>query len=160
LGSGKKGKGKKIFNPGKPYQNPVTLDMNEAVEPDVVFDLDQLPLPFRDQAFDEIHAYEVLEHTGKQGDWKFFFAQFDEFWRILKPGGMMYITVPYWDSIWAWGDPGHTRVLNEGTFSFLERVRYKEDGPRTDYTPWYKGDFKVEIVQQNGQTLFIALRRI
>lgn len=142
-----------------PYENAVTLDIDGALEPDVVWDLNNTPMPFEDGEFDEIHAYEVLEHCGKQGDWEFFFEQFDEFHRILKKDGMIYITVPYWSGIWAWGDPGHTRVLNEGTFSFLERERYEETGPRTDYRRWYKGDFKVVHAQNDGNTLFIALRR-
>lgn len=64
----------------------VTLDYCERHNPDVVWDLNNIPLPFDDNTFDEIHAYEVLEHTGTQGDYKFFFKQFEEFWRLLKPG--------------------------------------------------------------------------
>ena len=39
-----------------------TLDMSEDHNPDVVHDLAVLPYPFADDTFDEIHAYDVLEH--------------------------------------------------------------------------------------------------
>ena len=61
----------------------VTLDIDPECNPDIIHDLNDLPMPFDDDMFDEIHAYEVLEHTGRQGDWLFFFNQFSEFWRIL-----------------------------------------------------------------------------
>ena len=50
------------------FDNPTTLDINPDHNPDLVFDLMQITLPFEDNTFDEIHAYEVLEHTGAQGD--------------------------------------------------------------------------------------------
>jgi hypothetical protein len=40
----------------------VTLDIDPETKPDIVHDLSVLPYPFRDDEFDEIHAYEVLEH--------------------------------------------------------------------------------------------------
>jgi SAM-dependent methyltransferase len=66
-------------------------------------------LPFDDNTFDEIHAYEVLEHIGKQGDWMRILREWSEWWRILKPGGHLYASSPLWSSEWAWGDPGHTQ---------------------------------------------------
>lgn len=124
----------------------VTLDIDPAVNPDVVHDLDVLPYPFADNEFDEIHAYEVMEHCGRQGDWKFFFAQFEEIWRILKPGGLFCATVPAWDSMWAWSDPGHTRVIGEGSLIFLCQPEYAKQAGRTsmtDYRPYFRGDFTI-----------------
>src|SRR5215471_6222313 len=70
------------------WMDLVTLDRTYEVDPDVVADLGVQPLPFRSDVFDEVHAYEVLEHLGAQGDWRFFFDQFADFWRILRPGGL------------------------------------------------------------------------
>lgn len=144
------------------WSNLVTLDCDPSLKPDVVWDLNVLPLPFEGGAFDEIHAYEVLEHVGKQGDWRFFFAQFDDFHRILKPGGFFFATVPSWRSPWAWGDPGHTRILPVECLTFLGRENYEQVGrtPMTDYRPYYKGDFRICEASDDGQTVRFILQRI
>jgi hypothetical protein len=54
------------------FKNLVTLDINPDAKPSVIFDLELTTLPFKANLFNEIHAYEVLEHVGKQGDWRFF----------------------------------------------------------------------------------------
>jgi SAM-dependent methyltransferase len=135
----------------------VTLDLEARHRPDVVFDLDHLPLPFEDDAFDEIHGYEVLEHCGRQGDWRFFLAQFAEFWRILKPGGVVVGTVPAPHSPWAWGDPGHTRVIPPESFTFLSQLAYAQVGrtSMSDYRSHYRADFDVAVEIAQDTTVFL-----
>lgn len=124
---------------------PVTLDINKAVNPDVVHDLCEFPYPFADNEFDEIHAYDVMEHTGAQGDWRFFFRQFDELWRILKDGGTFHFHCPSAQSEWAFGDPGHTRVFPINWLVFLDRDRYERcvDTPMTDYRAFFNSNWKI-----------------
>lgn len=109
----------------KEWQFLTTLDINPAHKPDVVHDLTTFPYPFADNTFDEIHAYEVLEHTGQQGDYKFFFQQFNELYRILKPGGHIFATTPAVNSRWAWGDPSHTRIFPLEYLVFLSLAEYE-----------------------------------
>lgn len=149
------GSGNKIEKSVKVPQSPeqdfsggdlVTLDIDPSCKPNVVHDLTNPVLPFADNSFDEIHAYEVIEHCGQQGDWRLYFAQFSEYWRILKPGGLFLATVPAWDCIWAWGDPGHTRQINEGSIVFLVQPEYVKQIGRTsmtDYRHVYRADFEV-----------------
>ena len=85
LGSGHKSRKVLSSDKDKEYKNAVTLDINPDCNPDVVWDLNERPLPFEDKEFDEIHAYEVLEHIGTQGDYRGFFEEFEEYYRILKP---------------------------------------------------------------------------
>lgn len=121
------------------------------------WDLADLPLPFADDTFAEIHAYEVLEHTHQQGDWRGFFAQFQDFWRILQPGGTLHATCPTWDDMWAWGDPGHTRVIQPESLTFLHQPAYTREcvpggSPRTDYRPWFTADFDIGWMNLNSET--------
>jgi SAM-dependent methyltransferase len=164
-------KEKRIVVPGKPkdWTNLVTLDMNPDVSPTVEWDLNNLPLPFADEVFDEIHAYEVLEHTGQQGDFRFFLEQFSDFWRILKPGGFLLATVPMWDSPWAWGDPSHTRVITKGTLVFLSQQEYinqidsPKDGKRTsmtDFRRWYQADFDCVAGSEGEHQLNFVLQAV
>jgi SAM-dependent methyltransferase len=144
---------------GAEWHNLTTLDMSAETNPDVVFDLDRLPaerLPFEDDTFDEVHAYEVLEHFGRQGDWRGFFGQFAEFWRILKPSGLFIATTPKWDSPWAWSDPGHTRIISRESLIFLSQAQYAQVGsnPMSDYRPWYKADFDVVAADDNDPDTF------
>lgn len=148
----------------------VTLDWNPAHKPDVVHDLEVLPYPFEADTFAEIHAYEVLEHLGQQGDFRAFFAQFSELWRILKPGGVLAATCPSWASIWAWGDPSHRRVLTTGSLVFLDQAQYVRQvdgigGPRTsmsDFRFCYRADFQAVpgTVHEDTESLRFQIRAI
>lgn len=142
-----------------------TLDIDPNAGADVCHDLTVLPYPFEDDTFDEIHAYEVLEHTGQQGDWRFFFAQFSEFWRILKPGGYLVGTSPAPSSAWAWGDPGHTRVMSREAFTFLHQPSYDEQvgkTPMTDYRHVFQADFDPMAmdIDPTGQRFVYILKAI
>ncbi len=137
----------------------VTLDFSNEHSPDVVHDLNK-PLPFEADYADEIHAYDVMEHIGQQGDWQGFFAQWSDIWRVLKPGGMFFGISPHWSSPWAWGDPGHTRVYGPEVLTFLSQAEYAErvgTTPMTDYRFWYQADFDVlaTAVQPNRQFAYI-----
>lgn len=136
----------------------VTLDINPDTGCDIVHDLNVFPYPFQDNTFSEIHAYEVLEHTGKLGDAVFFFKQFEELHRILEPDGFLFASVPRWNSLWAFGDPSHTRVISEGSLSFLSQKSYEEcaTSARTDFRSIYKADFEiVHLANTNDQMYFI-----
>ena len=124
------------------------LDNNPDCKPDVLFNLDRIEhaswldcvlrrnrLPFPDDYFDEIHAYEVMEHYGRQGDHIGFFTGMRELWRILKPGGKLLGTCPSYKSVWAWGDPSHRRIISGPTLVWLSRDQYKQLGttPASDY---------------------------
>ena len=117
---------KDIYIGNPEFENVTRLDYNADHKPDVVWDLSVHPLPFEDEEFDEIHAYEVLEHLATQGDYEFFFAEFTEYWRILKPGGRFYASVPIKE--WTWGDPSHKRAIQPETLIFLDQDQYAQVG--------------------------------
>lgn len=153
---------KKLHQQGRPdWAGLVAIDIEARHNPDVVHDIN-LPLPFDADSADEIHAYEVLEHCGSQGDYKFFFNQWSDFWRVLKPNGVFLGTVPRPTSVWAWGDPSHTRVIPKESFIFLSQPNYAQVGKTamSDFRSIYKADFDVIHLHEHADVLEFALRAI
>lgn len=156
------------------WQNLTTLDHNADVKPDIIWDLNETPWvhalgtprsPFTDSSFDEIHAYEVLEHLGQQGDAASFFAHFSEIWRLLKPGGYLCATVPSLKSPWLWGDPSHRRAISRESLVFLDQSEYTNqvDGgksPMTDFRNLYTGDFRLVYAEDDETTLRFVLQAV
>lgn len=146
LGAGSRHE-KRLWSEGRQaWSSLVTLDINADHKPDVVWDLSNRPLPFADDAFEEIHAYDVLEHLSAQGDWRGFFEEWSEWWRLLKPGGLMFAISPHWSSPWAWMDPGHRRVYGPEILLFLDQSEYERQvgvSPMTDYRFVYRSDFEI-----------------
>jgi SAM-dependent methyltransferase len=160
---------KMLIPPDRPeeWTGLVKLDVNPDHAPDVVWDLEKTPWPFKDDTFDEVHAYEVLEHLGRQGDFRSFFAHFEEIWRVLKPGGYLCGTSPSIRSPWLWGDPGHTRAITRESFTFLSQREYRKQvdeaaTPMSDYRFCYRGDFEwlPEWLNDRGQTFLYVLRAV
>lgn len=154
---------KKVSLPGREnWSDLVTLDRFMECEPDIFYDLEQLPYPFKSNTFDEIHAYCVLEHTGTQGNWRFFFDQFTEFWRISKPGATFHALVPRFDSPWAWGDPSHSRIISLETITFLSQVMYvrnnENNSPMSDFRWYYKADWELVANHNVAGSLAFVLR--
>lgn len=129
----------------------VTLDNDPNCGADVEWNLGKMPLPFPDEKFDEIHAYHVLEHLGTQGDFRAFFGQFEEFYRLLKPDAHFFGIVPALRSPWVFGDPGHTRVLPPEIWTFLNQYEYTKQVGVTafaDYRHAYRADFE-QVAQED-----------
>lgn len=146
---------------GDDFHDLVTLDINPDHKPDVVHDLTVHPLPFAPNTFDEIHAYDVLEHLAYQGDYKFFFSEFSEYWRILKNGGYFVATVPEAGTAWALGDPSHKRQFQPEQLIFLMQKTYAEQVGKTkisDFRYIYKADFEIYEQGFDRETYIFVLR--
>ena len=104
--------------------------------------------------FDEVHAYEVLEHLGGMGDFKFFFALWRKIWRALKPEGVVCATTPWWESVWAWQDPGHRRVYSPEILTYLSQDQYEKQIGRTamtDYRRFWPKPYDFELNTTPGK---------
>ena len=106
----------------------ITLDARGDLGADHVCRLGVDPLPLDADSVDLIYAWHVLEHVGRQGETGVWFFCWEEFYRVLKPGGLILLSCPYWDSIWAWSDPTHTRALSEHSFVFFAQRAYQVPG--------------------------------
>lgn len=177
---------------GREWHNLVTLDFNPEVNPDVICDLDLITdiggkkywcaldywgkeVPscidpkgciIRPDYFNEVHAYEVLEHLGQQGNHQLFFMHFSEIWRILKPGGLLCATCPSRFSEGLWGDPGHRRVITGLSLVFLDQEQYSRQCDRelptamSDYRNVYKADFQLVDSHDDRRTFSFVLRAV
>lgn len=146
LGCGNRRIRKLCFDDNPEFTDLTTMDHDPNCGADLVHDLESLPWPVEADSFDEVHAYEVLEHLGTQGDAKAFFAHFAEIYRILKPDGMLFATVPAWNDVWAWSDPSHRRIISKGTLVFLDQTEYTKQVGKTAMTDFrwlWHGDFEL-----------------
>lgn len=154
---------KKIGLHNLEWSGLVTIDHDPDCGADIIHDLDEYPWPFEDNQFDEAHAYCVIEHLGRQGDYRSFFALFTELYRILRPGGHFYAIVPSLSSRWLWGDPSHTRAITPEGLVFLSQAEYRAQvgvTPMTDFRWLWKGDFETIAAQDDGDDFKFALKAI
>jgi SAM-dependent methyltransferase len=96
----------------KPQAGAVNHDLRKhRPEIDVAWDLNELPWPWADGSFDKIVARAVLEHLDID-----LVHSLDECWRILRPGGSIYLKLPHWKSELAHSDPTHRWFFALGSF--------------------------------------------
>ncbi|MCW5979799.1 MAG: class I SAM-dependent methyltransferase [Bryobacteraceae bacterium] len=106
-------RGLKILDVGcgiNKYPGAIGIDRNPAARADVICNLDRFPYPFRDSAFDELHAVHVIEHLEDV------VRTMEEFHRLVRPGGRIRVVTPHYTDFSSFCDPTHRWHLN--TFSF------------------------------------------
>jgi SAM-dependent methyltransferase len=98
--------------PNKLFPQSTTLDIYAGCAPDFVHDLNVVPYPLADNAYDLVVCLHVLEHVqnlvGATG----------ELWRVLKPGGLLFVEVPYFASVHFFTDPTHVHAFTTRAFDY------------------------------------------
>jgi SAM-dependent methyltransferase len=94
----------------KPLPDAVNLDAIDGVGADVVHDLNCAPWPFPDDHFDEVHAYDVVEHLVDV------VRTVEEVHRICRHGAVVHITVPHFSSANAFTDVTHRHWFGHRSF--------------------------------------------
>lgn len=90
---------------GKSEPDAVTLDIDPEHHPDVIHDLNKIPYPFADDAFEQINCHHVLEHLENLP------PVMAELHRICKKDGEIFIEVPHHSS-WCANTPHHKLRFN------------------------------------------------
>lgn len=85
---------------------------------DVTHDLDVTPWPWGDGEFASIVALDVVEHLRVDVS-----VWLDQCWRILRPGGLLYVRVPSHRHDNAFIDPTHRRFFTPHTFDYWDRSK-------------------------------------
>jgi SAM-dependent methyltransferase len=91
----------------------VLLDISAELNPDVIWDLNSYPYPFEDSTFQIIECFDVIEHVDN------IVKVFQEFYRILSPGGVIKITTPHYSCANSFIDPTHKWHLSYFSFDYF-----------------------------------------
>lgn len=100
----------------EPSPGWVRVDILDLPGIDIVHDLSEFPWPFKDGEAEEIKAVDILEHLPPAKTLDFV----KECWRILKPGGKLFIQSPHWKSPNCWIDPSHYRGFDEQSLDYFD----------------------------------------
>jgi len=92
------------------YPGAIGIDRNPRSRADVISDLNRFPYPFADGAFDQVRAVHYIEHASDV------IRTVEEFHRLVKPGGRIFIVTPHYTDFSSFCDPTHRWHLN--SFSF------------------------------------------
>lgn len=124
-------RGRDVLNLGcgrKRVEGAVNLDVSPLTNPDVLHDLGRRPWPFADDSFDEVLAYDVIEHLEDV------VGAFEEIHRVSRDGAVVRVAVPHFSSGNAFNDPTHRRFFGYHTLdcfteghehSFYTRARFR-----------------------------------
>ena len=88
----------------------VNLDIVYLPGVNVLHDLDTIPYPFKTDTFDEIYASHTIRDLVQT---------MRELHRILRPGGVVKVMVPYFASPNAFRDPTHKVSFTSATYTYF-----------------------------------------
>ncbi|MEI6871173.1 MAG: class I SAM-dependent methyltransferase [Verrucomicrobiota bacterium] len=133
------------FNADEAYGIDVRDDLgNNVVKADLVIE----PIPFGDNEFDFVTAFDFLEHVPRilyvPHRRNAFVEIMNEIWRVLKPGGHLYSFTPAFPHATAFRDPTHVNIITDETFPL-----YFGTGFRWAAMYGFTGNF--EVVSQTWQ---------
>ena len=99
------------------------IDVCEDVGANIIkADLVIEPIPFPDEHFDFVTAYDFLEHIPRLIYAPHrrlpFIELMNEIYRVLKPKGLFYSFTPVFPNAGAFWDPTHVNIMTEHTFAF------------------------------------------
>lgn len=105
---------------------PLDEYLNVDIEPlpgiDLIVDLNKIPWPWETGSVDEVFSQDCFEHLYPLGiaeGQRNIIALLTEVHRILKPNGLIELTVPSTDGRGAFQDPTHITYWNRNTFLYF-----------------------------------------
>ena len=95
------------------HPGAIGIDWNPRSVADVICDLNWFPYPFADGAFDRLRAVHLIEHVSDV------IRSVEEFHRLVRPGGTIYIVTPHYTDFSSFCDPTHRWHLNSFSFRYF-----------------------------------------
>ena len=109
------------------------IDITPLEGVNMVYDLNKIPYPFKDNWVDVIIMNDILEHLDNPID------VIRECYRLLKKGGKLEIRVLYWNHIYNYSDPQHKHVFAPIYFEF-----FTKDSHRLYYFDFHFDSLKIK----------------
>ncbi len=110
------------------------IDRNPNTKADVLVELDRFPYPFKDSSFDGLQAIHVIEHVSDV------IRAMEEFHRVVRPGGQVFIATPHYTDFSSFCDPTHRWHLNSFSlryfgsdnagYGYYSQARFRETSVR------------------------------
>lgn len=145
------GCGDTIRNPYHAMQC-VGLDIEDA-------DLAIQPIPYPDDHFDFVTAYDFLEHIPRLLYVPYrrypFVDLMSEVWRVLKMGGKFLSSTPAFPHAPAFQDPTHVNIITPLTFA-----EYFDDEKTWAKMYGFKGKFHINEMRYHGPHLIAELEKV
>lgn len=94
----------------------VGMDIRKVPGVDIVHDAQKFPYPIPSNVCLQV----LLSHLWEHIEPKYRIHLMDEIWRIMKPGGQLLLSSPYYLSFGALQDPTHYGCPNEATFTYFD----------------------------------------
>lgn len=95
------------------YPGAIGIDRSPRSKADVIGEVDRARLPFASGVFDEIRAAHLIEHVEDV------IRTMEEFHRVLRPGGRIYLVTPHYTDFSSFCDPTHRWHLNSFSFRYF-----------------------------------------
>jgi SAM-dependent methyltransferase len=122
-------------------------------------DLTTEPLPFADDMFDYITAYDFLEHVPRVvylPERRFPFIELmNELYRALKTGGIFLSRTPFYPMSSVFTDPTHVNAITADTFP-----RYFDDHYMWAKMYGFRGKFRVQFQAIHDAHLVTVLQKV
>jgi SAM-dependent methyltransferase len=116
-------------------------------------------IPYSDNEFDYLTAFEFLEHVPRviylPGRRFPFVELMSEVWRVLKPGGLFLSSTPIYPFSAAFRDPTHVNLMTHETFSL-----YFDDKHRGASMYGFHGSFEILKQRRCGSNLMSLLCKV
>jgi SAM-dependent methyltransferase len=97
-------------------------------------------IPFADSSLDGITGFDVIEHLPRQSsgaEGNVFIETMNEFYRVLRPGGILLAVTPCYPSAAAFTDPTHVNTITPGTHKY-----FSDDNFAKGLSYGFTGEFK------------------
>jgi SAM-dependent methyltransferase len=149
---------KNPFNMEEVYGIDISSFGNEKI---FKADLAIEPIPFDNDFFDGLSAFDFIEHIPRviyRPDRRLCFVELmNEIYRVLKPGGLFFSFTPAFPAAAAWRDPTHVNIITEETFPL-----YFDNVNRLAGIYGFHGHFKIEEQKwhENKMHLITVMRKV